>query len=89
MAKGRLELRVPLGTKYLLLSFQISEVKAAREGKRVYGETALEFSGRLLDDIQVSLIRNVPVLSRRAQRLNERHSKESKSGTNASPASAV
>jgi len=60
--KARLELRVPPGTKYLLLSFHITDAKAAREGKRVYGETAVEFPGQFLDDIQVSLIRNVPVL---------------------------
>ncbi len=60
--KARLELRVPPGTKYLLLRFHIMDAKAAREGERIYGETAVEFPGQFLEDIQVSLIRNVPVL---------------------------
>lgn len=59
--KARVELRIPAGTKFLLLSFQSVDTRAGREGRRVHGDTVSEFPGQFLDDIQVSLICNVPL----------------------------
>ena len=59
--KARVELRVPPGTKFLLLSFQFVDARAGRESGRVHGEQVSEFPGQFLDDIQVSLVCNVPL----------------------------
>jgi hypothetical protein len=59
--KARVELRVPPGTKFLLLSFQFVDARASRERRAVHGDTASEFPGQFLDDIQVSLVCNVPI----------------------------
>jgi hypothetical protein len=59
--KARVELRVPPGAKFLLLSFQFVDTRAGRGGSRVHGNGASEFPGQFLDDIQVSLVCNVPI----------------------------
>jgi hypothetical protein len=59
--KARVELRVPPGAKFLLLSFQFVDTRAARAGSRVHGDKASEFPGQFLDDIQVSLVCHVPL----------------------------
>lgn len=59
--KARVELRVPPGAKFLLLSFQFVDTRAGRGGARVHGDKASEFPGQFLDDIQVSLVCNVPM----------------------------
>jgi hypothetical protein len=59
--KARVELRLPPGAKFLLLSFQCVDTRAAREGGRGTGDHVSEFPGQFLDDIQVSLVCNVPI----------------------------
>jgi hypothetical protein len=59
--KARVELRIPPGTKFLLLSFQFVDTRAGREGRQVHGDKVSEFPGQFLDDIQVSLVCNVPI----------------------------
>jgi hypothetical protein len=59
--KARVELRIPPGTKFLLLSFHTVDTCAGREGRQVHGDTVREFPGQFVDDIQVSLICNVPL----------------------------
>lgn len=59
--KARVELRLPPGAKFLLLSFQFVDTCAAREGGRGPVARVSEFPGQFLDDIQVSLACNVPI----------------------------
>jgi hypothetical protein len=59
--KARVELRIPPGAKFLLLSFHVVDTCAGREGRRVHGDTVREFPGQFVDDIQTSLICNVPL----------------------------
>ena len=59
--KARVELRIPPGAKFLLLSFQFVDTRAGRERRQVHGDKVSEFPGQFLDDIQVSLICNVPI----------------------------
>jgi hypothetical protein len=51
----RVEMRVPQGTRYLMLSIHVTDSKAGREQT---GTGAVEFPGQFLDDVQVSLIRD-------------------------------
>jgi len=60
--KGRLEMRVPPGTKFLALSLYLTNAKAGIEGREVHGDTALEFSGHYIDDVQVFLTRKAAAL---------------------------
>ncbi len=59
--KARVELRIPPGSKFLLLSLRVHDTRAGREGRKVYGDSAREFPGHFVDDIQVCLICNVPL----------------------------
>ncbi|MEI6713268.1 MAG: hypothetical protein WCO60_05920 [Verrucomicrobiota bacterium] len=60
--KGRLEMRVPPGTKFLVLSFHLTDAKAGIEGREVHGDTASEFPGHFIDDVQVYLTRKAAAL---------------------------
>jgi len=59
--KARVELRVPPGAKFLLVSFQFVDARAGRERRQVDGGKVSEFPGQFLDDIQVALVCNVPL----------------------------
>jgi hypothetical protein len=59
--KAKVELRIPPGSKFLLLSLRLHDTRAVRQGRKVYGDSAREFPGHFVDDIQVSLICNVPL----------------------------
>lgn len=54
--KLRVEMRVPPGTRYLMLSIHVVDLVAERDSKR---EGAVEFPGQFLDDVRVSLVRDV------------------------------
>ncbi len=59
--RARVELRIPPGAKFLLLSFQFVDARAGRERRQVDGGKVSEFPGQFLDDIQVALVCNVPL----------------------------
>ena len=56
--KFRSELRVPPGTQYLLIAFHVIDLKAAKERSENY---VVEFPGQYMDNVEVSLIRSVPI----------------------------
>jgi hypothetical protein len=49
----RVEMRIPPGTRYLLLSLHVTDSKAGREPLET---GAVEFPGQFVDDVQVSLV---------------------------------
>jgi hypothetical protein len=55
--KLRVEMRVPPGTRSLMLSVHVADVLEGRNSKR---EGAVEFPGQFLDDVRISLVREVP-----------------------------
>jgi hypothetical protein len=55
--KLRVEMRVPPGTRYLMLSVHLTDVVTGHDSKR---EGVTEFPGQFLDDVRVSLVRDVP-----------------------------
>ncbi len=59
--KAKVELRVPPGAKFLRLTFQFIDTCAGRGGSGVHGDGAGEITGQFLDDIQLSLVCNVPI----------------------------
>ena len=49
------------GAKANSYHFQFVDTRAGREGRQVHGDKVSEFPGQFLDDIQVSLVCNVPI----------------------------
>jgi hypothetical protein len=49
----RVEMRLPPGTRYLMLSLHLADCKAGREPRET---GAVEFPGQFVDDVQVSLV---------------------------------